>query len=727
MGQAATATASKTGTQLSVYSIVVAAVLGILAGLVFGDYTRVLRPIGQVYLMLLEVAVYPYLIASLLHGLASMTPATAWKLFRAGWPFYLFLWGVTFGLLWLLSLSFPQPLPFTLETGGSASSSLLQQMLAMIIPSDFFTALSRNYVPAVVLFCVFFGIAFQKVKDKQALLSILDGIRQASFIFWNYIINIMPYAVFALLADSAGTLRLRNFGSIGLYLLLFFAGVLLLVFWLIPGCLNALTPFKYREVMGQLRSGLMVALVTTLPATALPFIVEATRELARRCDIEDPERDEVIRTHITVAYPLAQLGNFFVYLYVIFVAFLLGKPISALEADILPFITLLSCFGTPAGSVNSVSFISNAFHLPSGVGDLYVELMTITRYGQVIASVSGYAFLSFVVVLAYYGKLKVRWTKLAEVLGVTVILALGASAAVRAVYVGYLHHQPSPYLSFSLDSDGTRDIPASFATKDEVAAPLAPDETVMQRIQRTGVLRVGYNPGVIPFCYRNAHGDLVGYDVAYAYQLARDLNVKLRFVPFDWENLDAQMKSGAFDIAMAGIYLTRDRLLNLGTTHPYFQSPLAFFTLRDRARDFLSRDQIEARPHSRLGAFDGSILLPILRNTFPQATIVPGESYATIPDFTQIDGALWSLTQSEALAAAHPELIAVPTRDLGNPVLFVYLVPPNSDDFLKLLNYWLLVEHDSGFEKSQTAYWIERQPRPDHTPRWSLLRQLSGK
>jgi len=39
-------------------------------------------------------------------------------------------------------------------------------------------------------------------------------------------------------------------------------------------------------------------------------------------------------------------------------------------------------------------------------------------YGQVIASVGGFAFLSFGVVLAYYGKIRIRWSQLVFCLAV---------------------------------------------------------------------------------------------------------------------------------------------------------------------------------------------------------------------------------------------------------------------------------------------------------------------
>ena len=56
-------------------------------------------------------------------------------------------------------------------------------------------------------------------------------------------------------------------------------------------------------------------------------------------------------------------------------------------------------------------------------------------------------------------------------------------------------------------------------------------KTRMERIRRTGELRVGYMPDRAPFCYRNANGRLVGFDVDLVQRLARDLKASLRLVP----------------------------------------------------------------------------------------------------------------------------------------------------------------------------------------------------
>ncbi len=188
--------------------------MGILLGVILGDYAHSLRPAGQLYVMLLEVAVYPYLICSLLHGLGSMAPAQAWRLFLAGWKFYAALWVVTFGLLILLAQGIPQALPTSWLADRAVKDS--PSLLEILIPSDPFTALSRNYVPAVVLFCLFYGVALQHVPEKTALLSVLEGIRLASLKFWNVVVRFAPLAVFALFADLAGTIRPRAMEEVSL-------------------------------------------------------------------------------------------------------------------------------------------------------------------------------------------------------------------------------------------------------------------------------------------------------------------------------------------------------------------------------------------------------------------------------------------------------------------------------------------------------------------------------
>jgi len=701
--------------------VLVGAVAGILVGIFFGDGARVLQPIGDIYAKLLEVAVYPYLVCSLLHGLGRLTPSAAWRLFRSAWIFYIALWILTFGVLIILASGIPaaKPSAFTPDT-GTAGPNLIDRL----IPSDPFTALSENYVPAVILFCLFFGVAMQTVKEKEALLSVLDSIRATSLAFWRGIVQFAPLAVFALFAAEAGTLRVHQVESMSVFLMLFFAGALGLAFWVLPACLAALTPLKSREVLGEIRAAFVIALVTTLSVAALPFISSATQRLADRCGVDDPERSEVIRTSSSVAYPFGQLGNFFVYLFLVFAAALNGVALHTAAQWLLPPVSLLSCVGSPTSSVDAVKFLSSWIGLPQDTTALYVGLMALTRYGQVLVSVAGFAFLNFTVVLAYYGKIKVRTGRLLTVLGLACLVFGALAWGGQTVSVYLQNTKRNPYLGFSLDPTVVSKVKVSFEEGKPAAFPNS--ETTMARIQHAGELRVGYSDTVIPFCYRNNAGQLVGYDVAFAYRLAADLNVHLRFIRFDWQSLVEDLQAQRFDIAMAGIYVTEARLAALRVSDPYFKSPLAFFLPRERVDAFRSRTEIASRSDVRLGVFNDPVLVPRVHRTFPEAQMVVVPSYNVLPDFSQLDAAVWTLTQAEALAAVYPRLAAVQPTDAGDPYLFAYLMPPDAEQLLHFVNYWLQLKRADGSEQRERDYWIKRLPRENLAPRWSILRDVLG-
>ncbi|MGB7949312.1 MAG: cation:dicarboxylase symporter family transporter [Candidatus Binatia bacterium] len=714
--------ASTSSPALSVWPVAVGGVLGILTGLFLGDLAHVFRPAGRIYVLMLEVAVYPYLICSLLHGLGSMAPAEALKLFRSGWKFYAALWIVTFVVLIALSLGIPPAMPTSLEPQLEREGG--PDLLALLIPSDPFTALSMNYVPAVVLFCIFFGIALQYVPEKTALLSVFEGIRLASLQFWNAVVRFAPLAVFALFADLAGTIRLRSLEEVSLYFFLFFAGALVLAFWILPACISVFVPIEHADVLRDLRSAFLIVVATTISASALPYISSATERLAKASGADEPDTGKIIRTNLAVAYPLGQLGNFFVYLFIVFVLFYFGVAPDPFMKVLLPLVSLLSGVGSPTSSVDAVDFLSTWLGLPAQTTSFYVSLMTLTRYGQVIVSVAGFAFLSFGVVLAYYGKLQIRWRRVFIAFFLPAAFLALCVVGARGFDAWLLKDSPNPYLTLALDATVTEGISASIDPPATVR--LSKGMSVLARIQRSGELRVGYNDSIIPFCYRNSAGELAGYDVAYAYQLARDLNVGLSFVSFEWEHLASDLQAGRFDIAMAGIYVTEDRLLRLKVSTPYFQSPLALFMPRDRASSFTSRSEIVKQAKLKIGVFDDPVLIPRLKRTFPSAELVILSSYRKVPDFSKIDAALWTLVQAKALAASNPELIAVAPSNAGNPYLFAYLMAPDAEEFAEFVNYWLDLKKADGFEQRQRDYWIDRLPAPDPAPRWSILRNILG-
>jgi proton glutamate symport protein len=706
--------------------ILIGALLGVCVGVVFGERARILEPVGSAYALMLQIAVYPYLLCALLVGLGRLTPGMARRLFAASWGPYLFMWAVTLGSIWLLARAIPPtPPPSVVQ---ASVGQLAPSLLDLLIPANLVQAIGRNYVPAVVIFAIVYGLAIHKVERKGPLLDVLNAIQVASVTLWRWVVRFAPIGVFALFAAFAGSVEPAHLAGLLLYIGLFLAGTLLLAFVVLPSVMAAVAPVGHRELLKELQPALVLAFVTTLSVVALPFVQQAAERAATLADCpEGEERTDVIKTTLSLSYALAQLGNYFIYLFILYAAYNYKVELTLPERLMLPFWTLLSGLGSPSATVDGVIFLSNWLHLPSGALDLFLETWTITRYGQVLVSVMGFGFATILIPLIYFSKLKIqpshRLLKAALSFALLAIVVIGATA-LRPL----LQRPPDNRLTrLVLDPVLVHDVKATLYRPGTTGPKPLGIVPTLSTIQSSGVLRVGYNPNIIPFCYWNAQGDLVGFDVAYAYRLARDLNVTLELIPFEWTTIAADLRERRFDIAIGGIYETDDRLQTLTVSNFYYESPPAMIVRSGVVHDFLSRSAIMNLPQLRVAVFDDPVVVQMLRFLLPnaRAEIVP--NYDHPPPITdQIDGAFWTLQQAGAWAEVHPGFTAVAPTGMGGPILFVYLMPPGADSLRQYINQWLELQTSNGFRAAQLDYWIDGKPRKDPQPRWNLLDALLG-
>jgi proton glutamate symport protein len=572
---------------------------------------------------------------------------------------------------------------------------------------------------------VIYGVAIQANPDKVGLLRALEVIKKATISIWGWVVKLTPLGVFALFADLAGTVRFHLLGSLLVYLVLFFGAALILTFWILPTILASFLPLRRGEILGELRSALLIAVATSLPITAVPIIVQWAERVIVELAGREKDDDAVVSTTVAVGYPLAQLGNLFVFLFMAFAAVFFHNALHGAEWLGLPVLTVLSTAGTPVATVDAVAFLAQWLGLPTDAQLLYVEMMTLTRYPQVLVSVVGIAFVSILIPAFYYGVVRVRPVPLAGALvgGLGLLGVLAGSG--RMLETRLTQAKTNPYRDFTLGAALTRPVRATVAAASPAATPAA--QPVMDRIRSSGKLRVGYAPHVIPFSYFNQHGDLVGYDIAFLYALARDLNVDLEFAPFsDWAKLDDDLRAGRFDLAVGGIFLTAERLQQTTVSKPYRQSPLALIVRTADADRFFDGKALRSDTSLRVAAFSSDILVPLARSLFPKADVRVVANYEALLTDPSLDAALWTLDQARAWAASHPGFSAVVPSDFGTPFLMAYLMPPDAREFAVLVDEWLEIQRFNGFQQAMENYWVEGKPREAEGPRWSILHNVLG-
>lgn len=707
--------------------IAVGAVLGIATGLFLGDAAAVLQPVGTAYVMMLEAVVYPYIISSLLYGLGSLAPAMAFRLLKRSWPFYLIAWGSTLAAAYLLSLALPGvPAPDSID--GTQVADNAAGLLNIILPSNIFLDLARNHVPAVVLLSILFGVALQHLPNKEGLMSILDLIRKAGVRIWGWIVYFAPPAVFAMFAETAGTIRIQSLDTMLLYLALFLIGTFLLAFWGLPGLVACLVPGRYKDIINDLRGAFLLSMVTTLSVVALPFIQQAASKLAEESGIEDENREDIISTCLAVNYPLGQLGNFFVYFFILFAAVNFGATLSLFKSIALPFITLISCVGSPTSTVNAVDFLSSWLGLHGNALPLYIETMVVTRYGQVALSVTGFAFLTILMTQSYFGKLRIRPWNAAGHCGLVVIALVILTLGGKGLSPESMHSHSLDYGTFELTRETTKGVYATICNDPDTCHPIheptVTSESVFERILRTETLRVGYHSSIIPFCYRNDKGDLVGYDVACAYDLARSLNVKLEFVPLELDQLHEGLTEGAFDIAMSGLYITPERLRWSDVSTPYYQSPIALIVPSVQAQDFIDMENISNMDGLNVVSFNDPVLEPLLKRVFPFADLGVVGDYGDLPQRPDVDAAVWTFCQARSFASTNDGFTAVRPRNLNEVMVFGYFLPSGAGQMQRYVNHWIELRELDGTLDRVADYWIHGNKPGNAIPRWSIMRNV---
>lgn len=95
------------------------------------------------------------------------------------------------------------------------------------------------------------------------------------------------------------------------------------------------------------------------------------------------------------------------------------------------------------------------------------------------------------------------------------------------------------------------------------------ENSTLNKIVQRGELRVGMEPGYMPFEMKDKKGNIIGFDVDMAKQMAKDMGVKLKLVPTAWDGIIAGLITEKYDIIMSGMTITQARNLKVNFANPY--------------------------------------------------------------------------------------------------------------------------------------------------------------
>jgi len=704
------------------FQILFAVVLAIAVGIFFGPYCASLSWIGYAYVALLQMAIIPYIPLSLIHGIGSLSPPMAKKLFKNGWYYIPLLWVIVMFVIYLLSMPIPTTQPIIISRMPGAERGILSDLMSIVSPKNSFYDLANNILPAVALFGLLAGIAMLILKKKDPLLPIFEKLLHILERLLYWLAMLSPIAIFAHVAVATGTINFTELGRLESYICLVIFGSLFLTLWVLPKFLEALGPFSYRELLKEAKIPCLIGFATGVPSVAFPFMLRTISRLMHRHDLHHENLRSTSQTVIPLAYSFTQLGNLFLYLFVLFMSFFLREALQPSEQLLLPLHILFLSLGAPSKSLNGVAFLTEHLQWPKDMIDYYITTNAVTQNFQVLLSVAGMLCFTILVLLAYYKLLKIRWKKLISSLSIGLASLLAIVFSLKSVVAPKdRFHEFFMNLSIFDIIQNPVHFQLETAETKELVTQQSSDVNPIQKILETRLLRVGYDTRNIPYCYINNFHELAGYDIACAFKLARDLDCNVQFIPMNRDHLGEELAANVYDIGMSAILMDEKRLMKMDFSQSYAQQQNVLLVARKRLSEFGNYNAIRSMPSLRLGA-TGDYKL-VANRYFPEAKQFEEPSFNELLS-GEIDAVIWSKVPAFIWCLSNPDYAVLNLGNILGEFYFAYACKLGALNWAVFLDDWLQLKEQSGFLEEQRNYWLEGKPPASQGIRWSIIRDV---
>jgi Na+/H+-dicarboxylate symporter/ABC-type amino acid transport substrate-binding protein len=708
--------------------ILLGLVLGIATGLFLGERAAWFQPIADGYVKLLQMTVLPVITVSIISGLGSLTHAEARILALRAGGVLLLLWGLALVIAFLFPLML-QPM----TTASFFSTTLIEpprsfDLVELYIPANPFYSLANNIVPAVVLFSIVTGIALIGATGKPKLIEVLAVVRDALSRAATYVVRLTPIGLFAIAATFTGTLSIDQMARIQIYLIGYVALSLLISLWILPGLIATLTPIPYRRVLSQLQDALITAFVTSDLFIVLPQLTEQSKALAHEYGLTG-DREHAADVIVPASFNFPHTGKLLTLTFIFFAAWFTDVTVRLSQYPQLAFSALLAFFG----SLNvAVPFLLDLFRIPSDTFQLFLATSVVnSRFGTLMAAMHTVA-MAILGTWAMAGALRLEPRRLVRYAVISVLLTAATIGSVRLLVgrmidQGYEGNQVLGRMHLGDLGPTPQLVPSPPDAAVPAAADRATARAVLDDINDRGVLRAGILPDSLPFAYRNASNDYVGFDIAMAQVLARELHLQLQLVPLTRESWRDAVSSGGCDLVMSGVALTTERAADTTFSQPYLDETIALI-VPDHARDqFATWNGLRARPHLRLGIVDVPYYVDKVVAAFPDAEVTRFQSVETM--FTDgqargLDGFVLTAERGSSWTLLHPELsVVVPTPGLVK-VPLAYPVARRDAAFAAFIDIWIDLKKKDGTIQRLYDYWILGRDAVQAKPRWSVIRNV---
>ncbi|GAA1135435.1 dicarboxylate/amino acid:cation symporter [Ornithinicoccus hortensis] len=383
--------------------ILIGAVLGILFGLIAGEWAANLKFIGDIFIRLIQMSIVPLVMASVILATGSMTGSGMGRIVARTFAWMLGFSAVAAVVAWVLSILIKPGvgLTFTGEVDASLEEQAGETMgwqatLVEFVSTNVFDAMASAAMVPVIVFSLLFGAALNHyvgATGNRLLLEILEQVQAVVLIVIRIVMFTAPIGVFALLASLTGDVGFAVVTTALKYLGTTLVGVLILfvLFVIVVAVRTGLSPTR---LPGHLAEQTVIAVTTTSSAVTFPTVLKNTVE---KVGVSQRVANFTLSVGLTMGSYGAVLN------YMIVVMFLAQSGDMALgPGDIIlgMGLAILLNMGTitvPGGFPVVATFLATALGLPFQAVGLLIAVDWFTGIFRTFLNVNGDTFVAMLV------------------------------------------------------------------------------------------------------------------------------------------------------------------------------------------------------------------------------------------------------------------------------------------------------------------------------------------
>ncbi len=238
-------------------------------------------------------------------------------------------------------------------------------------------------------------------------------------------------------------------------------------------------------------------------------------------------------------------------------------------------------------------------------------------------------------------------------------------------------------------------------------------KSTLNKIVQRGELRIGLDPGYMPFEMKDKKGNIIGFDVDLARAMAKGMGVKLKIVPTAFDGVIGGLVADKFDLIISAITITQKRNLKINFSNPYMSIGQTLLVAnKHKGKTWQEIDKKGAVITTKLGV-TGEI---VAKKLFKNAKI---KTFDTEGDATQevlngkADAFIYDKPYNLLFMAKKGGKISHLEKDLSYEPLGIAL-KKGDPDFLNWINNFLYqIKNDGQYEKMYNKWfksdaWLKR-------------------